>query len=837
MLSERNDWLPPGDSGNLYYCKKTKRLQLRSVRSGGPIAEDFAIASRVVGTSPMTRDTFGNYARWDSSVGHVVAGGSGQGEIPIFAPPPLKDVTDVAMGYDGVLYVAVDGTLILVDQRKRWPDFTLSDADFKPPEGKFKFWRLAAHPGGGVVALDRENHQLGRVLGLPLQTGPVETPNPGILTSCDPNAMPPRIVSRVPLPSMEAYIGLCRGDANQFVVLSWNANAATNTASYVRIWDEDGLLSAPVQLADLRFPDSIAWLGEGKLAVLGTGLNEALVFDLTDALSGRAAAGSASQKVSAAGDTYILADWNVGPFVHGFESTRYYAVGSEMQPLLPLSLNSFAGSGTTDPAKVRTIDSGSTQTAWHRVFVEAVIPPRCVVIVWLAAANKPADLTGPAAEWFPHVLGSVDPATAARLPAQTPCLVWKSIASEVPFAKPMLGEEPAQDRQGLFMALVQRTGKAVRNLRGRFLGVSVQLNGDRRNTPEIAALRVYASRFSYVEHYLPEIYKENTFGPEADANSDSTRRDFFERFVDIFESQLTQIEDRVANAYLVTRPESAPDDSLDWLGGWIGVPPDSYPPDRRRVHLMETSNLCRERGTIAGIRRAMNVATNGLCDRGAVILVEDFRLRHTFATILGANLAIQDDPLLPGYSASSNSFVGDTFFLGDPHRKEFLSLFANDLLTASEEQSVEQFFDRLAYRMTVFIHDNVEAIDSNLVQRIIESEKPAHVAATVRRATQPFMVGLASLVGVNSYLAPEPPRQSVRVGQSQIGRYDLVMHLPSLDPRMENDADAAFAKLIARLKAPGGIPPGQAIPLDGSASSAPLGRSISTWRWNLVPPK
>jgi len=66
---------------------------------------------------------------------------------------------------------------------------------------------------------------------------------------------------------------------------------------------------------------------------------------------------------------------------------------------------------------------------------------------------------------------------------------------------------------------------------------------------DLLRLRVYASRFSYVEHYLPEIYKENTFGPEADADSDSTRRDFFERFVDIFESQLTQIEDRVANAY------------------------------------------------------------------------------------------------------------------------------------------------------------------------------------------------------------------------------------------------------------------------------------------------
>jgi len=69
--------------------------------------------------------------------------------------------------------------------------------------------------------------------------------------------------------------------------------------------------------------------------VLGTGLNEALVFDLTDALSGGAAAGSASRKFRRR-NTYILADWNVGPFVHGFESTRYYALARRCSPTAAL---------------------------------------------------------------------------------------------------------------------------------------------------------------------------------------------------------------------------------------------------------------------------------------------------------------------------------------------------------------------------------------------------------------------------------------------------------------------------------------------------------------------
>ncbi len=412
------------------------------------------------------------------------------------------------------------------------------------------------------------------------------------------------------------------------------------------------------------------------------------------------------------------------------------------------------------------------------------MPPRCSVVVWLTSADQPSGITAPTATWYPHAFGDAD---MSALPKETPQGVWLSIPSEVPFSKPLLGEAPVQDRQGLFMVLVQRTGKAVRNLSGRFLGIRVELHGDRRSTPEIAALRVWSSRFSYVKNYLPELYRENKFSPEADQPGSSTRRDFLERFVNIFEAQLTRIEDRVANSYLLTRPEATPDDSLDWLGSWVGLNPTGYPPDRRRARLLAASELHHQRGTVPGVTLALDIATNGLCSRGAVIVVEDFRLRHIFATILGANLAIQNDPLLPGYSGSSNSFVGDTLFLGNPaDQSEILALFSAEIPeTTAERTQVQAFFDSLANRMTIFVHNQVEAVDINLVQRIVEHEKPAHVAATIRTATQPFMVGLASLLGVDSYLAPVPPPDPVVVGTSQIGRYNLVTQAPSLDPRLE----------------------------------------------------
>jgi|GEM_PF-553140 len=941
----------PFPANTLYYCTSSNRLQLASMRLGNPPVESFTAADSLLETVPMTRDTFGNYARWDPVSWQVMAGGSGPGEVAIYSAPSGQAVTGLAMGYDGILYIAVGDSLVFVDRRGRWPNFTLNVPGFT-------FWRLAALTAGGVLALDRTKPQLGTVSGAPLQVGPVDTPDPGILRPVQPNPTPPQMTATYPLPAGEAFAGLVTAD-DKFLLLSWAASSATNTASYLRFFDFIAGIATPCKLNGILWPYSFAWLGNSKVAVMATGLKEALIFDLSEA----------AETLLATGDTYVLAGTNSGPFAHSLSLPPYYTAnttllspvplqggtteittsslaagshriravysgdnanaaqaspttiqtvaaeatgvalsssvnpsitgqsvtltatiappaatgtvqfldgaavlgtetitagvatlevttlavgdhsitatysgdgthpaqtsavlvqsvartasavtltaspnpssigqavtfsaqvspntatgsiqftdGEQLLPLLPLSLNSLAGFGSTDPRSPSIVDSGVAQAIWHRIFMEAVIPPRCSVVVWLTAADQPSGITSPTAAWYPHAFGDAD---MSALPLETPQGVWLSIPSEVPFANPLLGDDtPIPDQQGLFMALVQRTGRVVRNLTGRFLGIRVELYGDRRSTPQIAALRAWSSRFSYVRNYLPTVYRENKFSPDADQPGESTRRDFFDRFVNIFEAQMTRIEDRIANSYLLTRPESTPDSALDWLGGWVGLSPAGYPQDRRRARLLAVSQLHKQRGTVAGVTLALDIATNGLCTRGALIVVEDFRLRHIFATILGANLAISNDPLLPGYSASSNSFVGDTLFLGNPRdHAEVLALYSAELPeTGAEQAAVQQFYDNLANRMTIFVHNQVEAVDLNLVQRIVEHEKPAHVAATIRVATQPFMVGLASLLGVDSYLAPEPPPDPVVLGTSQIGRYDRVIEAPSLDPRLE----------------------------------------------------
>lgn len=828
----------PSQAG-LFYCNQNNRLQLRSVRTGSAPVEDYNTAVAMVETAPMTLDQYGNYARWDASSGLVMAGGSGPSdapppnEIPIYAPGQ-PDVTDLAMGYDGVLYLAVGGSLVMIDQRGRWPNYTLTVQDFN-------FWRLTALPEGGVLALDRNAPQLGKVSGLPLQTGPVDTPDPGILRPCQANPDPPQIAARYALPASETYIALAPVDMSaqpsQFVLLSWAANNASNEVANIRLFNETTLTGAVLQLGGVRLPYAIAGIGNQQLAVIATNLNEALIYDLSDA----------GDTLVPAGETYILAANNVGPFAHGFNLPPNYAnvAGTTplMLPLLPLSLNTMAAAGATNPAGPAIIDSGTSLCVWHRMFIEAIVPPRCGAILWLTASDSQSDLVNPAFPWYPHILGAADTsAIPAAMLAGAPTAVWQSIPTEVAFAPTLLNEDPIENTQGLFMVLVQRANTVVRNLSGRYLGVRIQLNGDGLNTPEIAGMRVYGPRFSYVQKYLPAVYREAKFSPAADVVGPSTRHDFLERFVDIFESQFTRIEDRVANAYLLMRPESTPDDALPWLGSWLGIDPDNdpsgYPPGRSRARLEATPSLYQWRGTAKGVTQALDVATNGACSRGAIIVIEDFRLRHIFATILGADLSIQNDPLLPGYSGSSNSIVGDTLFLGDPNvQAELQALYATDLNIAGSAQAVQAFYDKLAHRMTVFVHNQVEDINLNLVQRIVEAEKPAHVQAFVRVATQPFMIGLASLLGINTYLGPEPSRNEVTVGVSDVGRYDVVMEMPSLDPRMNNGWDTAeYALPIARIIAPSAVKAGGTIVLDGGASTTPAGTTITQYRWTLVQP-
>ncbi|OLE51723.1 MAG: hypothetical protein AUG51_21635 [Acidobacteria bacterium 13_1_20CM_3_53_8] len=347
-----------------------------------------------------------------------------------------------------------------------------------------------------------------------------------------------------------------------------------------------------------------------------------------------------------------------------------------------------------------------------------------------------------------------------------------------------------------------------------------------------------------MNRYLPELYQETEFGTEANERGRSTQADFLERFLDNFEGILTPLEDRIASAYLLTDPRTAPEESLEWLGSWIGATFDSaYPKERRRNFLVKAPELFRQHGTLSGLKLALDIATAGGVSRGQIIVVENFRLRRTFATILGADLADEDDPLLGGLVTSGNSFVGDTLFLGDEEKKAFLALFSADLLvTADEEKAIEELFESLAHRVTILVHQDVEQQDLGLVRRVVDMETPAHVIAEVVTATDAFIVGVASLIGVDTYLnrprSPEPVRIGMRDEASQVGVKDFLLHPPSLDPRLEAggyDVTQISTELPVANAGPDRTSEfGSSFELDGKASHAGKGRVLRKYRWTML---
>ena len=51
-------------------------------------------------------------------------------------------------------------------------------------------------------------------------------------------------------------------------------------------------------------------------------------------------------------------------------------------------------------------------------------------------------------------------------------------------------------------------------------------------------------------------------------------------------------------------------------------------------------------------------------------------------------------------------------------------------------------------------------------------------------ASVPFLVGAASLVGVDTWLAPEPAARPVVAGRSRLGLSDVLLAPAGLDPRL-----------------------------------------------------
>ena len=223
--------------------------------------------------------------------------------------------------------------------------------------------------------------------------------------------------------------------------------------------------------------------------------------------------------------------------------------------------------------------------------------------------------------------------------------------------------------------------------------------------------------------------------------------------------------------------------------------------------------------------------------RGDIVAVEGFRLRRTFATILGARLADADDPLTLGMASSGNSFVGDTLILGEEARSELMALYRADTDFARNSQAgVQEFFARLAHRVFVLVRGITDPSDIIRLRTIAAENAPAHVMVDVSMASTPLIVGAASLVGVDTYLIDAPPVERVRLGRTILGRGDQIQGEGWLDGRADGPVSDPPS---AAIQGPSHVWRNAPFRISAAASRAAAGRNIARyiWTWEgAVPP-
>ncbi|GAB4196367.1 MAG: hypothetical protein OHK0022_13780 [Roseiflexaceae bacterium] len=139
---------------------------------------------------------------------------------------------------------------------------------------------------------------------------------------------------------------------------------------------------------------------------------------------------------------------------------------------------------------------------------------------------------------------------------------------------------------------------------------------------------------------------------------------FLERFLMIFESILTPIEQQIDQINLYFDPQITPEELLPWLSTWFAlVLNDNWPVAHRRELIRSASELYRWRGTKQGLRRYLEICT------------------------------------------------GITPRITEPQD------------TISEAQPLPAYVFRVS-----MIVDNPETFDRRMVELIIESQKPAHTS-------------------------------------------------------------------------------------------------------------
>jgi phage tail-like protein len=365
------------------------------------------------------------------------------------------------------------------------------------------------------------------------------------------------------------------------------------------------------------------------------------------------------------------------------------------RPISAAEVGALPSADLHEAAELETLalDSGIPRCRWHRVQVDADVPTGARLVVQVA---------------------STEDATASPDPHD-----WRPIGNGTPSLDFLIDQPP-----------------------GRYLRVRLKLTGNGKVTPVVRRIRLDFPRATSLD-FLPPVYRED---PRAE--------DFTERFLSLFDAALAEVDRAVERSPALLDIEGVPDEVLPWLASFLDLTFDaSWDSERRRAIVRALPRLYRMRGTVAGLKLAIQLIFD------SEPAIQELAAERSWG-------AVGRDAVLRGTRLFGRSRA--RFTLGR-------SALSRAPLKSYGNPDHDPLVDG-AYRFRVLVPlgERTSGVGWQRLVRLVEAQKPAHTQATVRSGGSGFVIGPYSAVGVDSALAPPPAPVVGRAGNVRLRRMSVL---------------------------------------------------------------